>query len=236
MALVGLIIAISGVYFAIWVGTTPLITFYFGHKQVGQNIITYWLGFALSLTFLIFGLVLLIHSIRDILHKPRTYECTEGFMELEDDDKIIAAMRWDQILTLWHRVIVVAGLHAGIGISDTYIVVGKDEEKHEISYIQLRKRIEREVIRHFLPIVIEKYHAGELISFGSIIVSKSGVSLRGDWFSWHEISPTFLNNGENIIFFSKSNPQSISLPISQIPNICVLEAFFTYIANQQHAF
>lgn len=230
MVLAGLMAMVCGVSF-IFASSAAFSTKVGARGVPGSNISLYWLELGLGLTFLTIGLMLLVLSILQLMRKSRTYECTDGFVEVERTGRVVVSMRWDQIMTLWHRVLVSFGYRSGMTISHYYCVVGIDGLEHKIVYTHLRKRIEEELVQFSLSQVIAKYHTGEPISFGNIVVSIHGVRLGTDWFSWDEISPSSICKGENIVFFSKNSHKMLLIPISDTPNVCVLEALLKYIEN-----
>lgn len=151
-------------------GCIPLITFYFGHEQgknynlgflstpititignsthvsLGSYISACWVALALALVFLSIGILLFVHSIKKLLRKSRVYECSKGFLEIEGNDTVVAAMSWDQIVACWHRATGITGFRSEI-IFHAYSVEGIDDVKRDITHAGLRKRIERELAR-----------------------------------------------------------------------------------------
>lgn len=186
----------------------------------------------LALSLLVVGVLLIIFSFKLLVRRSIIYEGTEGFVELEGKETAIISVRWDQIFMLWHRVaVVLGGYHSKVIMIHTYLLLTEDGRQYKIRNTQLRKRIEQKLVSHSLPNVIARYHAGELISFGEIIMNKYRVNLGAYWYSWEEISPIFQYSGENIVFFFKNSSKNITIPISLVPNICVLEALLKYIQD-----
>ena len=102
----------------------------------------------------------------------------------------------------------------------------------KIRYPKLWKRIEEEFTQRHLQKALESYHAGRPVLFGKLSVSEHVVSLASDpsdqktlvWGACQEIARVHVKDDALVIEGrEQSNSAPLSVPMSQIPNTCLLE-------------
>ena len=126
----------------------------------------------------VLGLLTLVASVRTLRYRRfRAWECAEGFLAFDQADKLQAALRWDQIQAVWHRVsVTTANEGGGAHYTHHYSVQGPDGREIELNYPHLWKRIETEFVRLHLPQALTTINTGGSVSFLSVIASRQGLA------------------------------------------------------------
>jgi hypothetical protein len=126
---------------------------------------------------LLIGCVALASGIKAFKYLGfRAWECSEGFLEYDNTGSLRAALRWDQIQIVWHRVKVSNSSRSDTRYHHTYSVLSFDGREVTLSYPHLWKRIEQEFVRLHLPQALATLNAGQTLSFHGIVLSQQGIA------------------------------------------------------------
>lgn len=171
---VGLVMACTGMIGTLIALLAPRLVSFFGVSIIWGPLFIAAFGFVL--------LSLAALGWRSQLRGSKAYECTERFLEVDKDGAVKAAVRWDQMQVLWHRIgVTSSGLIGASGsrntyLQDTYSVGMANGVEINVEYARLWKRIEGEFVRrHFLQ-ALALFNAGQRVPFNSVSVSQQGVS------------------------------------------------------------
>src|SRR5712692_490402 len=147
--LVGLVMACTGMIGTLIALLAPRLVSFFGVS------IIWWPLFIAASGFVLLSLAAL--GWRSQLRGSKAYECTEGVLEVDKRGAVKAAVRWDQMQVLWHRIGVASSGQIGVSgsrntyLQDTYSVGMANGVEINVDYARLWKRIEGEFVRrHFL--------------------------------------------------------------------------------------
>ncbi|GHO92742.1 hypothetical protein KSF_027900 [Reticulibacter mediterranei] len=158
----------------------------------------------------------------------RAYEYTKGFAMLKGrgEGYVTDVTRWDQVEEVYH------GIECSGEQQDchhTFWVIRKDGTKQDISYPKLWKRIEEEYTQRHLQRALESYHAGRPVIFGKLSVSVHTVDLTitpsdQKTLAWNDIARVHVKDDALVIKGrEEAGSAQLSVPVSQIPNTCLLE-------------
>jgi hypothetical protein len=105
---------------------------------------------------------------------------------------------------------------------------------------KLGKAIEQEVTRHLLPSALAAYNAGQPVAFGEISVSGQGINIRSrqETIAWNELNMVRVSGSLIYINWKKQGHLLFStrtIPISEIPNVCVLTELVKTIQGSQQS-
>ncbi len=199
---------------------------------------------------LLFGILLLIAGFSGLKYRRfRAWECEAGFLEFDQQGEVKAALRWDHIQTVWHRVNSVSSSRGGTTHFHTYCIQGLSGKEVVLNYPDLWQRIEYEFARLQLPQALATIHAGGGVSFGSVVVWAQGIASgpvtyylnkarpnpKKPWqLAWQAIPWITVHNGW-IEFTPPSGVIVYHAPIlarfSDLPNICLLKALVQALTN-----
>jgi hypothetical protein len=105
---------------------------------------------------------------------------------------------------------------------------------------KLGKAIEQEVTRHLLPGALAAYNAGQPVSFGEISVSGQGITIgfRQETIIWNELN--MVRGSGRLIYINWKKQGHLlfstrTIPISEIPNVCVLTELVKTIRGSQQS-
>lgn len=183
----------------------------------------------------------------------RAWECDAGFLELNERGALSAALRWDHIQTVWHRVKVSTYSRGGTRYEHTYSVQGPDGKEVTLNYPDLWQRIEYEFVRLHLPQALATIQTGSAVSFGGVVVSAQGIAsgpviyyyqhrtmpnTKPPWqLAWQAIPWITVRDG--MIEFTPPERGLISYTppifarLSDVPNLCLLRALVQALTNGQ---
>jgi len=105
---------------------------------------------------------------------------------------------------------------------------------------KLGKAIEQEVTRHLLPGALAAYNAGQPVSFGEISVSGQGITIRSrqETIAWNELNMVQGSGSHIYINWKKQGhllASTRTIPISEVPNVCVLTELVKTIRGSQQS-
>jgi hypothetical protein len=105
---------------------------------------------------------------------------------------------------------------------------------------KLGKAIEQEVTRHLLPGALAAYNAGQPVSFGEISVSSQGIHIgsRQETIAWNELNMVGVSGSHIYINWKKHSHLLFStrtIPIAEIPSVCVLTELVKTIRGSQQS-
>ncbi|SRR6266571_7989974 len=184
---------------------------------------------------------ILVHIFETLpLLRLRAYEYTDGFALIEGDSNVIAAMRWDQVQIMWIKVRelpqtayhAVGRLQNKVGFRRSFSLIGTNGGEITLDlFLELWRRLEGEFIRQRLPQALAVYHTYQFVPFGLLGVSQQGIELNAQDITilWREISRIRIYR-TNLVFERERAP-SLSVPLSQVPNVCLLEALLITISG-----
>jgi hypothetical protein len=162
----------------------------------------------------------------------RVYLCAEGVMRLERSR--VEAMRWDQVMALYK---VFGGGTYNIFYLKRYVLLriggaALPIDKAFHNFDELGRKVEEEVTRRLLPGALAAYEGGATLPFGLISVNAQGLSVRQGQktLRWDELQELYPYAGTLIGRKKGSMMAWCRLPISGIPNACVLLALLKRIA------
>jgi len=194
-----------------------------------------------------FGLVLLHLAAlgrRDL--RRRAYECTEGFLEVDKDGAVKAAVRWDQMQVLWHRQFFArSGNMSGNGnwdshLEDNYIVGTANGGEINVEYAQLWKRIESEFVRRHFPQALAMFNAGQCVPFNAVSVSQRGVLNETRYrpggtgmIALQDLAHVKIGSTELCFEGGRPFPHAevVRVPVSETANVCLLEALLNTVTG-----
>lgn len=137
----------------------------------------------------------------------------------------LLVMRYDNINSLFQKIVTtkISGIEAGTDYVYTLkaqnggtLVINQHKEAGEYTRNQTFERL--------MPKAIETYEAGGEVSFGSLTVSKQGLSSRKGTLPWLEFHSIEVNNGRVNIGKKKENGNLrhwVSTEFTEIPNAYV---------------
>lgn len=190
-----------------------------------------WLAFSIALGPVLFGLWFVFQFWQTFSLRVSVFQ--EGLVRIQGTR--IDVFRWDQITTVWHKVI---QLNYRLGLipikneSNLYIIQTTDGTRAEFretlnNFQELGKILENETLRRLLPIFVEVYNQGGTVSFGSFRLSKRGMEYGNKTLEWAEIKNIQVNE-EMITVIRRNGAQWATEAVSTFPNLLV----FLKIANQ----
>jgi len=105
---------------------------------------------------------------------------------------------------------------------------------------KLGKAIEQEVTHHLLPGALAAYNAGQPVSFGEISVSRQGIHIgsRQETIAWNELNMVQGSGSHIYINWKKQGhllASTRTIPISEVPNVCVLTELVKTIRGSQQS-
>jgi len=196
-----------------------------------------------------FGLVLLSLAalmLRGQMRGSKAYACTEGFLEVDKDGAVKAAVRWDQMQVLWHRIFVASsGIMNRTGsrntsLQDSYSVGTANGVEINVEYAQLWKRIEGEFVRRHFPQALALFNAGQRVPFNAVSVSQQGVS-KETLYQPGRTSLISLQNLAHVKIRSMElcfegggaflQAEVVRVPVSETANVCLLEALLHTVSG-----
>ncbi len=208
-------------------------------------------GLILGIFALGVGMVLLVSSISRLNYwRFCAWECDAGFLEFDGRGALNAALRWDQIQTVWHRV-KVSTSRTGTGYEHIYSVQKPDGKEVTLNYPDLWQHIESEFAHLHLPQALATVQAGQAVSFGGVVVSAQGIAsgsviyyyqnrtmpnTKSSWqIAWQAI-PSITVTGGMIEFTPPerglvSYTPPIFARLSDVPNLCLLRALVLALTN-----
>ena len=190
-----------------------------------------------------FGLVLLSLSaltLRGYVRGSKAYECTEGFLQVDKDGAVKAAVRWDQMQVLWHRIHVqttynVSTHSYNTSLAHTYSVGTANGAKFPIDSERLWKRIEEEFVRRHFPQALAMFNAGQRLPFNSVSVSQLGGVIKEILYEPGRIGISLQNlahvriRSTDLCFEGRA--EVVRVPVSETANVCLLEALLNTVTG-----
>src|SRR5262249_11252416 len=126
---------------------------------------------------LLVGILLLLNGWSRLKYRRfQAWECEQGFLEFDERGAVTAALRWDHIQTIWHRVKISSTAQGGTSHFHTYAVQGPGGKEVILNYPDLWQRIEYEFVRLHFQEALATIHAGSNVSFGCVVVSAQGIA------------------------------------------------------------
>lgn len=192
------------------------------------------------------GIAALVATI--ILSKLRIFLHEGGFVSVSR--KGTTMVRWDQVTHVWHKLkepMAVTEKDAETGIvtpktkfldTDRYIVQSVDGTTCEIdtgswSLSQFAPIIEQIYPRYLVPRALASYRQGNTLTFGTLSVSRSGVSNGDAQVAWGEFSEVNVDKKSGDIRLKDGEalrPWS-SISITDTPNVAVFEGLVNTVAS-----
>lgn len=97
----------------------------------------------------------------------------------------------------------------------------------------LGNAIEKEMVKQLLPEVLAEYQAGKNIVFPGLCITQQYVCNSEEKLYWSQLSEIRVNKEQLIIKEKESLHNWLAVSVSQIPNLCVLEALLKHIKQEQ---
>lgn len=86
---------------------------------------------------------------------------------------------------------------------------------------------------HLLPQIISSYLRGDTVRFGTVHVSRQGISTGGEFLHWTEVGG-LMDYGSIIAIKQNGTWRNWSyVSLREIPNLCVLQALIDYIFEEE---
>ncbi|MCB8942285.1 MAG: hypothetical protein H6658_00785 [Ardenticatenaceae bacterium] len=136
------------------------------------------------------------------------------------------AMRWDEMSQVTMSLINNKNVRS---IFYNYVLRSEDGRKITFNYNdkamqniqQLSDTIQREITNRQLPKAIAAYNAGNTVTFGSLTVSKNGISNGKETIPWHDVDEVKLQQGALTIRKKDKWLNWSSVTVGSTPNIYV---------------
>ena len=189
------------------------------------------------------GLVLLSLSaltLRGHVRGDKAYECTEGFLQVDKDGAVKAAVRWDQMQVLWHRRHVQRTFNTSTNsysttLVDTYSVGTANGAQFPIVSTQLWKRIEEAFVPRHFPQALAMFNAGQRVPFNAVSVSQLGGVGKEILYKPGIIGISLQNlahvriSSTELCFAGRA--EVVRVPVSETANVCLLEALLKTVTG-----
>jgi ABC-type transport system involved in multi-copper enzyme maturation permease subunit len=198
-------------------------------------------GIVVFLFMVAFGLLISLSALAYV-RSGKTYECTEGFLEVDKDGAVKAAVRWDQIQVLWHKIFVARSgndPHNNTYLKHTYSVGTANGGEIKVEYPQLWKRIESEFVRRHFPQALAMFNAGQRVPFNAVSVSQQGVIKEtlyqpgGSMIALQDLAHVRISSME--LYFEGRGAflrlEVVRVPVSETANVCLLEALLNTVTG-----
>lgn len=181
-----------------------------------------------------------------------------GFQWINEKDELTA--RWDELaaVTCDNRRILVYGIHARTEYDYRFRLTdgrnrrfqgrlnrGKAKRSQRavpeavagqttpVTIEQLGRILQSGVTRVQLPVAVERYNAGQVVSFGAVKVGPDGITAGKDSLPWSEIEGIRTQRGTVIVRKSGKWLPWKNVQVSQIPNYFVFDALVHAILAQR---
>jgi len=191
---------------------------------------------------LVVGLVMFPASLHSLFRLIRNRkQCvlvfTDGFVRIGHNQQ--RACRWDQVEGVWQDV--TKHYHNGIYTGTTYIYTvrtrGGDTIKFHSDYDRLKnidklgQTLQRESSRRLFPRYLETFNAGGTVHFGSLSVSREGLSNGKELLPWDEVTGVKISQGVLTVGKKGKWLNWSTVPVSQIPNFHLLTVLVDQIVG-----
>ncbi len=202
-----------------------------------DDIFSWWPPYQ-SLLVLIMGMAWLFAglwiSLTPFLYPPvRIYLYPKGLVYVRQR---ISVIPWEQIIQFSRTL----RIDAKGRLLTNYIVKRQDGAafvlKNDLPHIErLASFLEREVVRHLLPIVSAVYSSGGAVDFADISVMQAGVGLKSEHklLPWSDFERVTADKATVSIYRKNDSWEWTTLSISGIPNVGVLKGLVGYAAHEQ---
>ncbi len=200
-------------------------------------------SFFANLALILTGLSLLIYGISQIRTARRNrgaqlYLCSDGVMRIQGGQ--VQAIRWDQMTSI-QRTFTEFSVSGGKSyLLKQYILLRPDGTQLVLDnsfgkFKECGAAIEQQVTTRFLSGALTAFQSGQLLTFGPIGVSTQGVSAQNGQkvLPWAELKQIQVRNWELKVKKEGAFLDWEIIPISGMPNLCVLAALLNSITNGQ---
>ncbi|GHO79301.1 hypothetical protein KSD_70720 [Ktedonobacter sp. SOSP1-85] len=96
---------------------------------------------------------------------------------------------------------------------------------------ELGDAIEQEMTRLFLPTFLADYEAGKPLVFPGLCITNQYISSSEEKIPWIQVEQFEVSSEKLVISERGSSQARLSLPVQQIPNLCVLLALLEHIGK-----
>lgn len=145
----------------------------------------------------------------------------------------VQIMRWDEVTAVWMSIT----RHRRSGNTVHTYRLG-NEQNNNLTFIyavgelenieELGNTVQKEVTSRLFPKWVQKYNAGETLSFGALTVSKQGLGNGKEVLPWSDVAEVQLRNGHIAVRKQDKWLNWSWATVGQIPNIYV----FTGLVEQ----
>jgi hypothetical protein len=152
--------------------------------------------------------------------------CTEGMLFLDHAQP--AAVRWDEIETVWHTVTYGSAIHTLVRCRDGRKFAFTDA----LSLGGLRERIDGALVPRLLPEAMTTYRRGDGVLFGVLAISQLGIHKGTRLIPWSAIAHLHVAEA-GILITGKSGLPLLLVATRAVPNAAVFEALANAIRTGQ---
>jgi hypothetical protein len=157
------------------------------------------------------------------LSRKRIYLYDQGFVHADGKGRF-DAYRWDQIATVFQRIVSTRYNGIPAGTQYQYTVTRADGTTIKLTNFwqdvpELGGEINLRVSQTQLPAMLDALARGRNIEFGDIVVNAAGVAGRRGSVPWSEISKVSVDNGQVSLQRAGKFLSLSSTPAAKIPNL-----------------
>jgi len=161
-----------------------------------------------------------------------TLLCTDGIVWTHR--RSTEVFRWQDIQTLWREMTSTTTIRYAVQLCTAQII---SFDMRVLGAKKLARILEREVVRQQFALLLQDYRQGLMLTFGPLCVSQYGLQLAQwqDVLAWHQIK--YIDDRKDFLSIRCKQQQDdwAAIPLSSIPNACVLEAVIRHLHRAHRA-
>ncbi|HLI05305.1 MAG TPA: DUF6585 family protein [Ktedonobacteraceae bacterium] len=192
------------------------------------------------------GLAFFLNYGRSLVRRARrnrgagVYLCTDGLLCTKESG--VDAIRWDQIAEIWQTFTEISYYGRKYYMLRQFLLRRPDGTVLVLdavfrSFKEIGAAVEQQVVSRFLPGVLAAYHAGNTVSFGPISVHLQGMNVSVNngqkMLTWDELDRVKIAEGIISIKKKGSLLAMTTVPMAQVPNVCLFAALVNAVTNGQ---
>ena len=141
---------------------------------------------------------------------------------------------WQRVQAVWHKVTEIR-LQQGSIYAHVYTVSCTDGTKLKFyentvrNMLQLGKLIEEETAHYLFPAILNAYQVGQPVVFGSLTMTREGLSYRSKMLLWGEVKSIKIENWAIVLRKQGKRSDWASVKLGVVPNVEVFKRLVRHV-------